>query len=118
MEKNFHKTFIICPVCGSPDRFLEQLGDELKERGLARPEWIFHLDVRQGPVIDPAKQQAIPIGSEVPAYGLMTDICMNCGVVYAVDVTRMDAKQELGPMPPVKLGRGKLPAIFNNPRLS
>ena len=97
MDKDFHKEFNKCPCCGSEDRFLEQLGNELKERGLAREDWSFHLDVRQGIVVDPTKQDAIPIGSEVPEYGFKTDICMECGCVYAIDLTRKDVKKQVAP---------------------
>ena len=97
MDKNFHRTFTKCPCCGSEDRFLEQLGNELKDRGLARDEWNFHLDIRQGVVVDQTKEAAIPIGSEVPGFGLMTDICMDCGCIYAIDLTRNDVKKSIAP---------------------
>lgn len=98
MDKDFHKTFTKCPCCGSEDRFLEQLGSELKARGLAREEWNFHLDVKQGVVVDPTKTAAIPIGSEVPGYGYITDICMNCGCIYAIDIIRRDVKKTIAPV--------------------
>jgi len=101
MDKDFHRTFTKCPCCGSENRFLEQLGNTLKERGLAREEWNFHLDVKQGHMVDPTKEAAIPIGSEVPGYGLITDICMNCGCVYAIDLTRNDVKKTVAPVPPM-----------------
>jgi len=101
MDKDFHRKFTKCPCCGSEDRFLEQLGNELKERGLAREEWHFHLDVKQGVVLDQTKEAAIPIGSEVPGYGLITDICMNCGCIYAIDLTRKDVKKTIAPAPPM-----------------
>ena len=97
MDKDFHRTFTKCPCCGSEDRFLEQLGIELKDRGLARDEWNFHMDIRQGVVVDPTKEAAIPIGSEVPGYGFMTDICMDCGCLYAIDITRSDVKKSIAP---------------------
>jgi len=97
MDKEFTRRFTKCPCCGSEDRFCEQLGNELKERGLAREEWNFRLDVKEGVVVDKAKADAIPIGSEVPSYGIMTDVCMDCGCMYAIDLTRMDVKK---PPPP------------------
>ena len=97
MDKDFHKSFTKCPCCGSEDRFFEQLGNTLKERGLAREEWAFHYDVRQGHVVDPTKAEAIPIGSEVPGFGIITDVCMECGCVYAVDLTRNDVKKSIAP---------------------
>ena len=125
MDKDFHRTFTKCPVCtlreelakilgkpelklgGSEDRFLEQLGNTLKDRGLAREEWNFHLDVKQGVVTDRVKEASIPTGSEVPGYGLITDICMDCGCVYAVDLTRNDAKASIAPVPPLSPNRAQ-----------
>lgn len=107
MNKDFHKEFKKCPCCGSEDRFLEQLGNELKARGLAREEWNFHLDVKQGVVLDRTKEAAIPIGSEVPGYGIMTDICMNCGCIYAVDITRNDVKKSIAPAGQTPPNRGQ-----------
>ncbi len=97
MKKDFSKQFTKCPCCGCEDRFLEQLGDELKDRGLARQDWDFHMDVRQGVVLDQTKADAIPIGSEVPGYGLKTDICMGCGCIYAIDIVRSDVKKSIAP---------------------
>lgn len=107
MEKDFHREFGKCPCCGSEDRFLEQLGEELKERGLAKDDWHFHMDVRQGVVTEPSKAAAIPIGSEVPAYGFMTDICMGCGCIYAIDITRTDVKKSIAPAPPMQPNRAQ-----------
>ena len=97
MDKDIHMEFTKCPCCGSEDRFFEQIGNTLKERGLARDEWNFHLDVKQGVVVDPTKEIAIPIGSEVPGYGIITDVCMECGCVYAIDLTRNDVKKQVAP---------------------
>ena len=108
MDKDFSRQFTQCPCCGSEDRFFGQLGDELKERGLAREEWDMLLDTKQGVVVDPTKQAAIPIGSELPGYGFKTDICIDCGCVYAIDITRIDMKKSLPPasqMPPNRAQR-------------
>ena len=108
MDKNFRRTFAKCPCCGSEDRFLEQLGNELKARGLAREDWNMHLGVKQGVVVDQTKEATIPIGSEVPGYGIMTDICMDCGCIYAIDITRNDVKKTVTPaqmMPPNRAQR-------------
>ncbi len=110
MDKDFHREFKKCPACGSENRFLEELGNELKERGLAREEWIMHLDVREGHVVDQVKEAAIPIGSDVPAFGIITDVCMDCGCIYAGVLQRRDAKKGLPPvgkMPPGTSQKGK-----------
>ncbi len=111
MDKDFHRTFTKCPCCGSEDRFFEQLGNTLKERGLAREDWNFHLDVKQGAVVDPTKEAAIPIGSEVPGYGIITDVCMACGCIYAIDLTRNDVKKSVAPaqqIPPNRADRRRM----------
>ncbi len=111
MDKDFHREFTKCPCCGSEDRFLEQLGNELKARGLAREEWNMHLDVKQGVVVDQTKEAAIPIGSEVPGYGIITDICIDCGCVYAIDLTRNDVKKQVAPQqqaPPNRAQRRRM----------
>lgn len=118
MDKDFHRTFTKCPVCklreelaailGKPEltlgageeRFLEELGKELKDRGLARAEWNFHMDAKEGVVVDQAIADKIPVGTEVPVFAFMTDICMDCGCVYAIDITRKDVKK---PPPPPTL---------------
>ena len=107
MDKDFHRTFTKCPCCGSEDRFLELLGQEMKDRGLAREEWNFHLDVKQGIVTDKTKEAAIPIGSEVPIYGFTTDICMNCGCIYAIDISRSNAKKSIAPAPALPPNRAQ-----------
>ncbi len=97
MEKDFHREFYKCPQCGSEDRFLEQLAGEVRERGLAEKDWKFHFQIVEGVVVDQTKAAAIPIGSELPGFGIMTDICMDCGCIYAVDLTRIDKKRSLPP---------------------
>ena len=93
MDKDFNRTFTKCPCCESDNRFFEQLGQELKERGLARDEWHFHYDVKEGVVVDQKKEAAIPIGSEVPTFGIITDVCMDCGCIYAIDLRRGNIKK-------------------------
>ena len=99
MEKDFKKTFSECPVCHSTNRFFEQMAQEVKDRGLAHPNWIFSYDTREGVVADQEKLKLnqVPIGSELPAYFLRTDICMDCGNVYAVELVRLNAKVGVAP---------------------
>jgi len=103
MDKDFSKVFNSCPACGSTERFLESLANELKERGIARKEWNITFDHREGAVVDPAKEAAIPIGSEVPIYVIDTDICLNCGCVYAIRLGRGMARKTIPPALPKDL---------------
>ena len=107
MEKDFSKQFTKCPSCGSEDRFFELLGQTLKDRKLARDEWNFHYEVKQGFAVDQQKAAAIPIGSEVPGYGIVTDVCMNCGNIYAVDLSRLDVKKSIAAAPPLNPNRAQ-----------
>jgi len=93
MDKDFNHTFTKCPACDGENRFFEQLANELKERGIGREEWGFHLDVKEGIVVDREKEPALPIGSELPTYGIITDVCMDCGCMYAVDLRRGSIKK-------------------------
>jgi len=114
MDKNFHKEFTKCPNCGSGQRFCEQLGQELKDRGLARPGWTFSYDVRSGMVIDANfTQTRMFAGATLPGFAIAIDICMDCGTLYAVRLNRLDGKVK--PMP--KQGH---PIVLptNNPRFS
>ncbi len=107
MDKDFTRQFDQCPNCGSTDRFLEQLGKEIKERGLAREEWGMFLDVKQGIVIDQAKEAAIPIGSSLPGFDYKTDICMDCGSIYAVSIARIEVKKSIAPNPQIPPNRAE-----------
>ena len=98
MDKDFNRTFDTCPNCGSDLRFLEQLGIELKERGLAREELKVCYESKQGVVIDQAKSIMLPIGVKLPGYVITTDICMDCGTVYATGIRRIDAQTRAAPM--------------------
>src|SRR4030042_7146338 len=102
MEQGFQKQFDRCPNCGSDQRFCEQLGNELKARGLARTEWVFSYDVRNGVVMDKAVQDRILAGSSLPGYAIRTDICMECGMLYAVYIDRLNVVTK--PTTPPRLG--------------
>lgn len=119
------KKFPICPACGSKERFFESLSQELKDKGFARPEWDMCLDLKQGAVVDPMKQERIPIGSEVPGYFFKTDICLNCGLIYAIQLKSEPVKKTLLHGQAVmnraerrRQERQGVPPRFNNPLLS
>lgn len=49
-------------------------------------------------------------GSEAPGFGIMTDVCIGCGCIYAIDLTRIDKKKSLPPaqiIPPGKSQKGR-----------
>ncbi len=101
MEDNFRKTFDVCPNCGSDQRFCEQLAQEVKDKGLGRPEWTLYFDNRSGGVFDQNRAILLPIGSKIPAYQITTDICMECGTIYASEIIKLQATIQRGNIPPL-----------------
>ena len=105
-----------CPNCGSKRQFMAALTKELKELGYARKEWNFYFDSRVGPVVDKAMEGKIPLGSMVPSYLVYTDICMDCGTIYAV---KLVSEPMVKALPKPKLFKpGDLPPGANQPMVS
>ncbi len=100
MENNKWTEFKKCPNCSSELRFAEQLAGELKSKGWAMPDFTFCLQIVRTPIIDKRVQAKIPIGSSVPGMHIHTDICMECGTVYAVRIMREDVKKTIAPNTP------------------
>ena len=96
-DKVFTREFDKCPACGKSELFLGGIAAELKERGVVDKEWNFYYDQRQGVVMQPNKDLALPIGSEMPGYYFATDICSNCGCIYVVKLQRLNLKKSLAP---------------------
>lgn len=114
--ENINQQFNQCPNCGSERRFLESLVNEVKDRGYARKEWTLGLDFKRGAVIDPTREAAIPIGAQVPGYQITTDICMDCGAVYAVRIMSGEVTKSIAP--PKLFKPGDSPPMGNDPRFS
>ena len=115
MDKDFDVEFKQCPNCGSTIRFCEELGKELVDRGLARPEWQFNMDVRTGVVMDKTQQSKLLMCASLPGFHILTDICMDCGTIYATRLIRLEGGVK--PAPP--LPKPRPTNIFrNNPGTS
>ena len=110
------KQFTQCPNCGSEQRFCETLANELKKKGFAREEWTFSYETRQGAVLDKAKEADIPLGSEVPAFNITTDICLDCGTFYAIKLKSGSVTKQV--TPPKIIMPGQEPQFGNDPRFS
>ena len=105
-----HKRFEVCPVCGSGKRFAETLAQMAKDRGLARDNWRFFFDRKQGVVLDNNKSVLIPIGAKAPTFDLTLDVCVDCGTVYAISLdtgeTEIHMEKEHPRMPNLSLPIG------------
>lgn len=129
VNKEWSKEFNKCPCCGSENRFFETIVKEMKERGIAEEKWNFFLDMKIGPVANQQMIDRLPIGSEIPGYNFATDICADCGCIYAVILERKTVKKGLNPVQfqPNRAQRRaglqegqrfKLPPNMNNPLTS
>lgn len=98
MTEPWTKEFIKCPQCSSEAKMFEQMGQELKERGLSKDEVKFYYDMRNGALANQEMLAKLPIGGEIPAFGVATDICLDCGCIYAVRLERQNAKKGLAPV--------------------
>ena len=92
-NKVWVKAFDKCPACGSTERFFESIVNELKAEGKVEKDWIFSLDAKAGPVANPQKLALAPSGTEFPAYSFRSDICVNCGLIYVVNLERGTGKK-------------------------
>lgn len=131
MKYKFERNFDECPVCAlkrwliealetkdePPEKgigFFRELGKEIVERGLTRPEWTFNLEVKQGIVMDEQKVATIMAGTELPTFVYKTDICKVCGCVYANHIARGDTTVEAKPRvaaPPNRAMRRRLERV-------
>ena len=98
-----------CPNCGGIRRYAETLAEELKQKGFARPDFMYFLQIHQGVVMDKAKEKSVPFGSVLPVLVAFTDACMDCGTVYAVRLERGEVRKSLnlGSIPPPDRGMSR-----------
>src|SRR4030042_720953 len=116
MEKEFKKEFKSCPVCKSKNKFCAELGKEIKKRGLTTKGWAFCYESRSGITMDKAAPVPL-VGTTLPGFIIIVDICMDCGCVYASKIERLEGMIKPEPITPA----GALPINMqfgNNPRLS
>jgi hypothetical protein len=97
-ETSWVKEFTKCPECGSENRMFEQMGQELKDRGVAKEDMKFYFDMKNGALANQEIMAKLPIGGELPAFATATDICTDCGCIYAVRLERTNAKKGLAPV--------------------
>ena len=115
---DFKKEFPKCPVCalreelaeilGKPDlpigdgrsKFCKDLAEVAKERGLATKDFRFHFQYLTGIAVEPKEAEKAAVGTEAPSYIIGTEVCADCGCVYASTLTSGDEKK---PPPPSQL---------------
>lgn len=111
MDKKFSRDYE-CPVCSLKAWLIKVLGlkeegseklpffstivQEMKLNGLCPPDWGFAYDAKRGGVCSEDMLKSAPIGCELPAYDLQTEICAVCGTVYAKHLARGAIKKKPG----------------------
>ncbi len=98
--------FVKCPVCGSTKRFADSVAAEERAKGLMGDDvpagvWEF-----AGPIFDPRRVDKMLVGSMVPGIRVVTDVCLDCGTMYAVRLIREEFPLQLMKLerPPGGLG--------------
>lgn len=89
-----------CPACGSESRHFEELSAEAIELGSAKEGFVTGYDMTNGVIGEPEILQRLPLGSEAPSIRVVTDICKDCGSLYAVIVVTGKFKKQLAVAPP------------------
>jgi hypothetical protein len=90
-----NREFIKCPQCKSKRRFFESLAELAKKNNLARKEWRLVYQHSQGVAIDQNRTVILPVGTRVPTFIVETDICLDCGCVYAVRLQTGEGRIEV-----------------------
>ncbi len=92
-----------CPACKSSNRVFEGQTILLREKGLATPDINFYYQGGRFLICNQRIQEKQVIGSKLPIIEVKTDICADCGLVYAVEVIIGEATKGIAPqkMPPI-----------------
>lgn len=86
-----------CPACGSKKRHYEDMCEKAIKAELAQPGFLVPYNYNSRVIADKLKLDAAPLGSEVPSIASATEICKDCGCVYAPMVITGKAKKTLTP---------------------
>lgn len=103
---NLPLCFDACPKCGSTDRAMEKITEELIAKGVlpkkfgdGAPEWAKGM-MQTIPLVDPNHLPAIiaPIMT-CKAVEMYMDICVGCGIMYATRINLIDAPLQIQQQP-------------------
>lgn len=96
-----------CPWCGSKDKMMGRLAEEMVEQGLLSEGMDIGIVEIGGPIIDPTKVSKMLTVSMRPGMFALRDICVGCGREITVKIEKRLTEVRLGVVP------GQLP---RNPR--
>lgn len=96
-EGNMVYTYPHCPACRSKKRHFEKMCEKAVKAGTGKPGVDAPFQQFTRNFVDRSLEPTLPVGTEVPSIQLKTDICMDCGCVYAVIVVHTKATKTLLP---------------------
>ena len=102
MGINFEKLEQMVKAATSPG-LVEDMALEVKGKGWMRPEFEVGAVRMEAIVGDLSLDAKIPIGSTLPAFRVIADVCPKCGSVYAMKIVRIEVRKSLNIIPPSKL---------------
>lgn len=94
-QGNTKYQYVKCPACGSKKRHYERISAEAIKAGTVGPEFLIPFQHDSRLVVESIKEATLPVGSEVPSIMAATEICMDCGCVYAPMVIIGKAKKSI-----------------------
>lgn len=86
-------TYVKCPACGSKKRHYEHASEKAIKMGIAEAGFLMPYMHDNRAVVDPRKDRFLPTGTEAPTVISATEICMECGCVYAPMVIQAKGKK-------------------------
>lgn len=85
-----------CPVCGSKKRLMEELVNEEKEKNKLGAE-VTPCLLKMSSIATTPKSQVL-VGQTVSVGTAVTDVCLDCGTIYATKIYRGEALLQAQPM--------------------
>ena len=78
-------------------RHYEDVCEKAVKAGVARHGYLVPLGYDSRPILESVAEATIPVGASVPSITSATEICMDCGCVYAPMVIISKAKKIVAP---------------------
>ena len=103
-EQQIIAEFDKCPGCGSTNRLAGSVADEQKAKGLLGEDWKLGIYQMGGVIVDPNKVNQMLVGTKVPVVSALVDVCMDCGMIFAVRLVRGEKSLQAVQMPPLPPG--------------
>ncbi len=91
-QKGLIKRFDSCPDCGSTERMMGKLAEEMVAAGYISGDMDVGLEEIGGSVVDPTKMGTMLAKSVRPAMYALRDICIGCGRKITVKIVRKEVE--------------------------